>query len=85
MMKYEVTNEGAALVYLTDCTLATVSSLAAKKSRGKLEFERQIGIAQSGIGWIVGMGVPFKGTRVEDVVNDHNNCVRKWAAGYLPA
>jgi hypothetical protein len=40
------------IMYLTECTLATVGSMAIKKSRSKSEYGRQISIAQTGIDFL---------------------------------
>ena len=47
MRKAEVRDPAQALVYITDCTLATVCDLATKKKKSKSEFARQISIAQT--------------------------------------
>ncbi len=52
----QVQSELEALVYMTECTLATVGHMAMLKSRKKSEFDRQIGIAQKGIDWIKAFG-----------------------------
>lgn len=52
MSKHRVTNSAGALAYIVDCTLATVSNLASKKSASKYELSRQIEIAQAGIDWV---------------------------------
>lgn len=83
MRKCDVRDPGRALAYLTDCTLATVSEMAMKKSRPKHEFERQISMAQAAIDWMVAMKVDFSGTRAEDVVVAGS--VKEWAGRYLPA
>lgn len=46
MRECDVRTPEMALAYITDCTLATVASMAMLKSRKKGEFERQINIAQ---------------------------------------
>lgn len=66
-----------ALVYITDCNLATVCRMAMRKSRSKSEFERQIAIAQSGVDWIIKFDVPHNGSRVEDVIKI--GTVAEWA------
>ncbi|WP_305906279.1 hypothetical protein Q9L42_020765 (plasmid) [Methylomarinum sp. Ch1-1] len=84
MFHHQVRTPEHALLYLVDCTLATVSSMAMLKSRKKNEFNRQIGIAQKGINWIQDMKIdPFQ-TRAEDVINQFDSSVEKWSAQYLP-
>lgn len=68
-----------ALVYLGDCTLATVVSLAMLKSRNQSEFERQISMAQQGIDWLVQMGIETMSTRAEDVINLYSDSVLKYS------
>lgn len=82
MRKELVRTPGEALAYLIDCTLATVSDLASKKSRGKYEFERQIAIAQQGIDWATSMGVDLSTTRGADVLKAGS--VKLWAARFQP-
>jgi hypothetical protein len=80
MNQHDVRNPIMALVYITDCTLATVSGLAMKKSRANYEFERQKSIAQKAINWMVEMNVDFSGTRAADVVKAGG--VDEWAKKY---
>lgn len=68
MNKHEVTTAEMALVYITDCTLATIETMAMTKRKSKYEFRRQKGIAQTAIDWIVAMGIPYQGTRIVAVV-----------------
>ena len=82
MNKHQVRDPGKALAYITDCTLATVSDLAGKKSRPKHEFERQKSIAQTVINWMVQMKVDFSTTRASEVVAVGS--VDAWAATYFP-
>lgn len=81
MNRYQVRSAEQALAYLIDCTLATVQSMAMKKSRGKYEYERQMEIAQRGINWAVSMGVDLSSTRAEDVCAKYTS-VSKWAKDY---
>lgn len=80
MLKRDVRNEGQALAYLIDCTLATVCDMAAKKRRPKYEFERQVSIAQTGILWALEFGVDLSSTRAADVGRDG---VRQWAEQFM--
>lgn len=79
MLKYKVHTPEQALAYITDCTLATVSSMAMKKSRPKYEFERQTAIAQTAVDWMRAMKVDFSTTRAKDVVELHDGSVADWA------
>ena len=82
MHKHNVGEPSQALAYITDCTLATVCSLAGKKSRSKSEFARQKLIAQTAIDWMEQMDVDFSDTRAADVVIAGS--VDAWAEKYLP-
>jgi len=67
MMKYEIRNVKDALAYMVDCTLATVETMALKKSRPKAEYERQKSIAQTGVNFIIDLQVDPGTTRAADV------------------
>lgn len=81
MQKHQVRTPSDALAYITDCTLATVCSMAFKKSRGKHEFERQISIAQVAVDWMQQMKIDPSSTRVKDVIAAGG--VQKWADGFI--
>lgn len=72
-----------ALTYITDCNLATVSSMAMLKSRKKGEFDRQISIAQTACDWLRQMKIDISTTRVEVVEEEFGGCVRNWAESYM--
>lgn len=78
MQKYKVKTPEQALAYITDCTLATVQSMAMIKSRKKSEYERQCLIAQSAIDWMNKMGVDYSETRAQEI-KEKNLSVREWA------
>jgi len=82
MQKYQVRNAENALAYITDCNLATVCSMAVKKSRNMYEFERQISIAQTAIDWMIEMHIDFSGTRVENVIK--HGSVNEWVKTFIP-
>lgn len=71
-----------ALVYLTDCTLATVVDLAMKKRRPAGEYKRQIHIAQRSIDWMDQMGIDYSNTRAADAKKIGS--VAAWARQYEP-
>ncbi len=77
-----ISNEGEALVYLIDCTLATVQSLATKKSRPAAEFRRQIAIAQKGMLWCRDFNVPLS-SRPKEVEEKFGGNVTLWAERYV--
>lgn len=78
MNKSHVRNSNDALAYLVDCTLATVSRLAFKRSRTKYEYRRQIEIAQLGMNWMRDFKIPLEG-RAADVAHQFNWSVENWA------
>ena len=82
MMKWEVRTAEDAVVYITDCNLATVCSMAMKKSRPKYEYDRQKSIAQKSIDWMNEMHIDYSGTRAESVSMAGN--VDKWASTFEP-
>lgn len=83
MHKYEIRNSDQALAYLTECNLATVSSMAMKKSRSKYEFKRQIEIAQTSIDLIVNFKIATEiGGRVSEVIGKFGRNVNSWAEQY---
>jgi len=77
MKKCSVQTPELALIYITDCNLATVEEMLARKSKRKCEFQRQISICQTAIGWIKDMNIVATGTRVREVM-DHGGCVITW-------
>lgn len=78
MFKHQVKDPGAALAYITDCTLATVASMALKKRPPVGEFRRQVEIAKQAIVWMNLMRVDYTGTRAVDVMDAGS--VDLWAA-----
>lgn len=82
-MKHLVRTPEQALVYLADCTLATVATMAMKKSKSKCEFERQIGIAQTAVDWIKDFKIEIQiNSRVYNVLTLPDQKVTTWAASY---
>ena len=75
-------NEGEALVYLIDCTLATVCGMALNKRRPAGEFRRQISIAQKGLDWAIAFRVPLS-SRPKDVVEKFRGSVNEWAHDFI--
>lgn len=80
---FTLRNEHEAFVYLTECTLATISNLATRSRPPKGELNRQIRMAQTAIDWLraaerekvrdwSGAG------RVQEVL-DNNLSVSDWA------
>jgi len=83
MFKRDVKDAGDALAHLTDCTLATVSRLAMKKSAPKGELARQIGMAQQAINWMKSFGISYASTRAAEV-DKMGGSVEEWAKQYKP-
>ncbi|PXX94680.1 hypothetical protein [Halomonas sp. LBP4] len=82
MTKGSVRDPAGALAYLCDCTLATVCTLACKKSAPKYETRRQIAMAQQAIDWMRLYGVDFSKTRAREVVEQYGGSVEAWAASF---
>ncbi|NWD56715.1 hypothetical protein HX878_18420 [Pseudomonas veronii] len=78
---HEIRDAGQALVYITDCTLATVTDLAMRARPPKHELLRQIGIAQKAIDWMDQFGVDYSKTRAADV-KALGGKVEDWAAQF---
>lgn len=77
MRRADVRTPADALLYLTDCTLATVEGLAMRKSAPKGELKRQIEMAQTAVNWIREMGIPTKSVlRIEQI----ETTVEAWAS-----
>lgn len=72
-------NTEDALVYLTDCTLATVDDLAMRKRPPVREYRRQKNIAQFGIDWIQTMPEIPRASRVKDVIDEFAGNVEAYA------
>ena len=83
-MKNYVKTPEQALSYLTDCTLATVASMAIKKSRSKHEFERQISIAQCAVDWIRDFNIEvIPGERIHHVLSTPDQKVETWVKSFI--
>lgn len=74
-----------ALAYIADCTLATVATMASKKSKSNYEFKRQIDIAQTAVDALKQFNTEIKGSnRVYDVLRLPDQKVETWSKKYLP-
>jgi len=82
MMKYNVRTLEHAFAYVLDCTLATVASLAMKKTRTQYEYQRQIEIAQTMITWARDFMIGIEATRGGEVVKKFHWSVQAWADQY---
>lgn len=89
MRREQVRTMDEALVYLVDCTLATVCHLAMVKSKSKSEYRRQIDMAQFGIDNIM-KNLSDASDRVKEAVRNsrahdilkRNIKVDEWAKGF---
>ena len=80
MTKERIRTPEDTLLWVVDCNLATIDSMATLKSRPKREYERQLSIAQTLVDKIMLFEIELdKGNRVVDVINDYNGSVEKWA------
>lgn len=82
MSLWTVRTEGDALVYMIDCTLATITQMAMRKSRPVGEFNRQISIAQKGLRWAMEFKVPLD-SRPKDVAEKFGGDVNAWATDVM--
>lgn len=75
-----IKNSSEALLWLTDCTLASVAGLVTRKSASKYETTRQISMAQTAINWIMRDGLELpQHSRITDVIRDYGASVQDWA------
>lgn len=74
-------NEGDALCYMTECTLATIADMAMKKSPPAREYARQISIAQKGIDAIALFGIHINSREFARVskISSIDYTVEDWA------
>lgn len=68
-----------ALLYVTDCTLATVEWYAGRKSRPAGEFRRQKEMAQRFLNWLLDFDVSVEGSRAEIICDEFECSVERWA------
>lgn len=72
-----------AMVYMTECTLATVEELSCKKSYSKSEspilLRRQINIVQIGLNQVERSKIHVRGGRVIDIFQNHDGDVERWS------
>lgn len=83
-MPFALNDVLVALEYITECTLATISTMACKNKPVYSEFRRQVSIAQKALYVLRGTALNYKfeykeGLRVKEVIFDFNCDVRKWA------
>lgn len=80
--RFDVKTEADVIAYMIDCTLATVDTLASKKSRGKHEYQRQKKMAAQAITWARRLGIDLSTTRAKYVIDEYNGDVDAWAMQY---
>lgn len=78
MRREQVKDERMALLYLGDCQMATVESLAMTKSRKKGDYERQINIAQLYCDWIKEFQIPVDPNNRIQLVYDAGGSVAEY-------
>ena len=83
MLERDIKDEGTALAYLVDCTLATVSGMAMLKRRKKAEYQRQISIAQTGYDWMKNLSISIENHRANKVA-EFDGDVAAWAKSFEP-
>lgn len=82
MRKEQIRSGLDALLYITDCNLATVSRMAGLKNRGVNEYQRQINIAQICVDWCVKENLNIADSRALNVVQSCGGSVQQWADNY---
>ena len=81
MIASRVQTKEDVILYLVECTLATVSFMAMTKLKRKSDYQRQILIAQHGCDWIESMQiVPEEHSRITEII--YKQTVAQWAAKY---
>ncbi len=85
MSKAAIRTPQQALLYMAECQLATVTSLAIRKKRGKYEYKRQIDIAQTCIDQIQQLKISKNvNSRAYTVISRFGGKVEDWAKHYEP-
>ncbi len=72
------------LMYLVECTLATVEVAACSGKRTASDYARQVGMGQVGVYWLVELGLLDSTGRASDVYQKRIT-VARWAASIDPA
>lgn len=78
--EHNLQNTDECLLWLLDCTLATVEDLAMKKSAPKHEYSRQIGMAQTALNLLLREGKDVSMIRADQICKNFNRSVKDWAA-----
>ena len=80
----QIDNPRQALLYLTDCALATVGDIAISgKKINKFEYERHILIAQTAIDLLMKFNIEIGVyTRIYEVVVLNKKSVKEWAKSH---
>lgn len=78
MAKNILSTKEEIISHLIECTLATISGMAFKKSRVKSEYRRQISIAQSALDGCKRAGMTPDGSRTQTILS-RGITVEAWA------
>jgi len=86
MNECNVNSVQKALIYITDCNLATVCDMAMKAKRPQYEYKRQISIAQAAVDWIQEFtpDSDVSSTRILLVKSQFHSNVNEWAKHFEP-
>lgn len=76
--RHELRTTEDALVYVTECNLATVSHMNYLKRKSMHEFDRQINIAQTGIDFCKLIDRALLSGRVLEVIDSYSANVKEW-------
>jgi len=72
-----------ALVYMTECTLATVEYMASLKKKNMSEYRRQVSLAQKGVDMVIAFRCE-PGGRVDEVIDKYVCKVADWTRAIDP-
>lgn len=79
LYEHNLQNTEECLIWLMDCTLATVEDLAMRKSPPKGEFHRQIMMAQVTLNMLRQEYKDVSATRAAKIISEFNSSVQSWA------
>lgn len=77
-----------AFLYLAECQLATVQTMAGKKSIPKAEYRRQVSIAQHFVDWVSDFKLSYNDRgfpRLEIVLDRYKHAVHDWKKASVEA
>ena len=67
------------VIWMTECTLATVAGILLLKRYSERELQRQINIAQVGVDYVKTLERPQK-NRLREVISRYDGSVSAWAS-----